>query len=166
MATWSNTAKSTHPDNLLIEGSDHEYLLLETGDRILLEKAGYVHFEFLTDRHGLVVGESTDTGATSPGTMADDDTVGTRVWNNPNGAKVSDDARANVLLQNQTSRYLKATNFGFAIPTGATIDGILVEIEQKYLAAISKENSIKIIKGGAISGDEKSTGATLPAADT
>lgn len=30
-----------------------------------------------------------------------------------------------------TSHYLKATNFGFAIPSGATINGILVEIEQR-----------------------------------
>lgn len=28
-----------------------------------------------------------------------------------------------------TSQYLHATNYGFAIPTGATIDGIVVEIE-------------------------------------
>jgi hypothetical protein len=30
------------------------------------------------------------------------------------------------------SHYLKATNFGFSIPEGATIDGIKVEIEQSY----------------------------------
>jgi hypothetical protein len=29
------------------------------------------------------------------------------------------------------SEYLKATNFGFSIPTGATIDGIKVEVEQQ-----------------------------------
>lgn len=32
------------------------------------------------------------------------------------------------------SHYLKATNFGFTIPVGATINGILVEIERKALA--------------------------------
>ena len=29
------------------------------------------------------------------------------------------------------SHYLKATNFGFSIPVGATVNGILVEIEQR-----------------------------------
>lgn len=31
-----------------------------------------------------------------------------------------------------TSHYLKATNFGFSIPTGATINGILVEVQRLY----------------------------------
>ena len=31
-----------------------------------------------------------------------------------------------------TTHYLKATNFGFSIPEGAIIDGIIVEIERKY----------------------------------
>ncbi len=33
------------------------------------------------------------------------------------------------------SHYLKATNFGFTIPAGATIDGILVEIEKRQVSA-------------------------------
>ena len=39
-------------------------------------------------------------------------------------------------LTGHTSHYLKATNFGFSIPEGATINGILVEIEQKYDSGI------------------------------
>lgn len=31
-----------------------------------------------------------------------------------------------------TSNYLKATNFGFSIPSGATIDGVTVEIKYYY----------------------------------
>jgi len=141
-----------------------------------------------------------DTGATSPGTMADDDTVGTVAWDTPNNAKVSDnnytisyhnhgtsmdnivkiikadgslgsenkaingewglesyisyggasdvwgeswtaedinDADFGVVLSvtdfysNFVTHYLKATNFGFSIPTGVTINGILVEIEKE-----------------------------------
>jgi hypothetical protein len=34
----------------------------------------------------------TSSGPNSPGTMADDATVGTVAWNNPNNAKVSDNA--------------------------------------------------------------------------
>ena len=142
----------------------------------------------------------------NPGTMADDDTIGDRVWNNVNNAKLSDDNRANcggvlgaegVPFENEikivkggtikaenkslaatatlgdtfvsyggdaelwgetwtpadinasdfgvvvswdevdtaswTSHYLKATNFGFTIPAGSTINGITAEIEQSYI---------------------------------
>lgn len=74
-----------------------------------------------------------DSGAGSPGTMADNDTVGTVVWNNPNNAKVSDNvyATTNLVSIEEQTHYLKATNFGFSIPAGATINGILVEIEKK-----------------------------------
>ena len=36
------------------------------------------------------VGTATNTVATSPGTMADDTTVGTGIWEAPNNAKISD----------------------------------------------------------------------------
>ena len=142
------------------------------------------------------------TAATSPGTMADDATVGTVAWTNPNNAKVSDGvyAVANsivddpIIVENSIkiiksdgtigttnkstgatlpttdtyisygsssdlwddtwtaedindvdfgmvfsvrapgaaiTHYLKATNFGFSIPSGAIINGILIEVEQK-----------------------------------
>ena len=141
-------------------------------------------------------------GPNSPGTMADDATVGTTVWANPDNAKVSDNVYAGTPsdwysspysdnsvkivksdgtlgttdkatgdewpssdayvsygsstdLWGETwtaedindvnfgavisgkdgydyvySHYLKATNFNFSIPTGATIDGILLEVEK------------------------------------
>lgn len=75
-----------------------------------------------------------DTGYRSPGTMASSSASGgTLAWSNPNNAKVSDVAyaTANGLFAGGNSHYLKATNFGFAVPDGATIDGIVVEIERK-----------------------------------
>ena len=73
-----------------------------------------------------------NTGATSPGTMADDSTIGTITWSNPDNAKASDDSRsiANHVSAASTSHYLKATNFGFSIPAGSTIDGIVVRVER------------------------------------
>ena len=148
-----------------------------------------------------------DTGYISPGTMADDSTVGTISWSNPNNAKASDGSYAqntvgpqedspvgcyaqivkadgsigstnkasNTILDSSDtyrtygdstelwgetwtsvnindsdfgfvfgvrfysyfgetyfySYYLKATNFGFSIPSGATINGIEISVEQK-----------------------------------
>ncbi len=65
----------------------------------------------------------------SPGTMADDDSIGTVAWTNPDNAKVSDDT--------------KTTSTNDA-PGGQAI-----------------QNSIRIVKGGTISGDEKSTDAGM-----
>jgi len=110
---------------------------------------------------------TTSQGPNSPGTMADDATVGTVAWPNPDSAKASDDNTAGMVMsEGEISHYLKATNFGFSIPIGSTIDGILVEIEQSCALSNILESSIKIVKGGTISGDNKSTGATLPATDT
>ena len=38
-------------------------------------------------------------------------------------------------ITNDTSQYLKVTNFGFAIPTNATINGVVVDVEGKETAA-------------------------------
>jgi len=101
-----------------------------------------------------------DTGANSPGTMADDATVGTVAWSNPDNAKVSDgnDATSNGIA-NSISHYLKANNFGFAIPTGATINGILVEVEKAGGDGIDfiQDNAVRIVKGGSIGVTDKSS---------
>ena len=153
----------------------------------------------------------TDTGATSPGTMADDDTVGTKVWPDVDNAKVSDNSYTSINLglggwvcdykvhivkaddsigeenkddgnwpssdeynsygnstdlwseewtaenindenfgvvisayQYDFSHFLKATNFGFSIPGGATINGILAEIERHADGATAYIDHIRI----------------------
>ena len=105
-----------------------------------------------------------DTGVTSPGTMADDDTIGTSPWTDPDNAKISDDSDARALISTnvQLSHYLKATNFGFSIPVGATIDGIVVEIERQQLGAgavTPQDNEVKIVKADASIGDENKASA-------
>ena len=98
----------------------------------------------------------------SPGTMADDDSVGTLSWSSVDSAKVEDGTSAFTGFSVGTTHYLKATNFGFAIPNGATINGIKVEIKQLDNGNDATESSVKIVKGGTISGNNKSTGANLP----
>lgn len=74
-------------------------------------------------------------GPLSPGTMADDASVGTVAWINPDNAKVSDNVYTTFTVAtasgNIFSHYLVATNFGFSIPSDATIDGVVVEYEVK-----------------------------------
>ena len=61
---------------------------------------------------------------------------------------------------------LKATNFGFSIDSGATIDGIIVTIERKSNNANNIEDvDINILNGdgsGGVGSTDKSTGAAWP----
>ena len=114
---------------------------------------------------------ATDTGPNNPGTMADDATVGTIAWSNPDNAKVSDDSYATVtVVESQVvTHYLKATNFGFSIPAGATIDGILVEIEKKSVAQIiMRDSAVRIVKADASFGatNKGDTVSNWPNTDT
>ena len=104
-----------------------------------------------------------DTGALSPGTMADDSSVGTISWSDPNNAKASDDQYSLASASTGTfySHYLKATNFGFAIPAGATIDGILVEIEKKKgVSGGTYSEVVKIIKADGTLGSTNKGNST------
>ena len=65
----------------------------------------------------------------------------------------------------RTTHYLKATDFGFSIPVGATISGIIVKIE-KLGSNVASDHSVKIVKGGIVGGVEHSAGEALPAVKT
>ena len=116
-----------------------------------------------------------DTGWTSPGTMANDAAVGDVAWNTPDNAKVSDDSDSHTYSDYidvyRYSNYLKATNFGFSIPSGATIDGIVVEIEKQTDGATTDihtyDNAVKIVKADAsIGATDKSNVSYWPTSDT
>jgi hypothetical protein len=64
-----------------------------------------------------------------PNTAADDAAVGTLTWLNVDGIKDRNNNGSATITPTsgtQYSNYLKATNFGFAIPSSATINGIWV----------------------------------------
>lgn len=107
-------------------------------------------------------------GPNSPGTMADVDYLGSDDWVNVNNATASDNVYA-TFTDNGTgsgSDYLKATNFGFAIDSGATINGIVVEFERKANSAAGggsgariNDQEVKLVKAGTIQTTNKSAGA-------
>lgn len=105
-------------------------------------------------------------GPLSPGTEADDASIGTQVWDfiSEGTALSQDDGYASASLTvGQETHYIKVTNFGFSIPAGSTIQGIAVEIER--LCGNCVDLSICIVKGGAISATDKSVGAAWPVSD-
>jgi hypothetical protein len=92
----------------------------------------------------------------SPGTLASDNSNGgATAWTNPSNAAASDNSYA-VATNHSSSHYLKATNFGFSIPSGATITGVLLEIECKSNGG--SVGTVKIVKGGSVVGN----GGTSP----
>jgi len=82
--------------------------------------------------------------------------LGNRIWSYPERIYVSDDSRAySRLYPDDISYWLRATTFGFSIPDGATIDGIVAEFEKRASGYGIEDYSVKIVKAGAEGGDEK-----------
>ncbi len=108
-------------------------------------------------------------GPNAPGTMADDSAVGAGVWATVDNAKVNDSSYSTNGSGAPATHYLKATAFGFAIPSGATINGIEVGITRK--ASINakfeyaNDNIVKLVKGGTVSGDSKASTTKWPTSD-
>lgn len=97
----------------------------------------------------------TDTGSTNPGSVVNDAGIGITDWVNPGSAKVSDGGFATWVTSSRggESHYLKAGTFGFSIPAGATIDGILAGIQCKdtLLSIID----LRLAKAGTPGGGSK-----------
>lgn len=97
----------------------------------------------------------------SPGAVVTNNPALGRSWTIPDNAKASDNLYANSTLAvfNDSTDYLKASNFGFAIPTTATINGVVVEVE-RYSPGSIRDASIRLVKNGFIAGDDKINRAT------
>ena len=115
------------------------------------------------------IGSSASSGPSSPATAANDTANGgTEAWVNPNNCFSSNDTRATVALTTgQTSQLLKATNFSFAIPSGATIVGIVVEIEKSSdtVGSVLADADVRLVKASVPVGDDKANVASWPSAD-
>jgi len=108
-------------------------------------------------------------GPLNPATAADNAGTGTIVWTNPGNIFSSNNVYATSVYTSPTptnSHFLIATNFGFSIPAGATIDGVVVEVETGTTGA-AFENIIKLVKGGVVSGSNLVVGfGAWPGPDT
>ena len=94
-------------------------------------------------------------------------TSGSPAWSNPDRIVASDNSRTTInnLASLATTGTLISSQHGFSIPDGATIDGILVEIERHGTSGASdgiEDSSIRLATGGSAVGDNKATTATWP----
>ena len=89
------------------------------------------------------------------GTAGGCDGAITFCWTSPGSVTANDGVFASVALgAGANSNELQGTNFGFAIPTGSTINGITVEIFKKAISGIGNPTDIDvtILKAGVATG--------------
>lgn len=68
-------------------------------------------------------------------------------------------ASANVMM-GFTSKSLGATNFGFTVPGGATIDGIEVGVKRRDTSNDIADFEVKLVVGGVLTGNNKADTVT------
>lgn len=106
-------------------------------------------------------------GPNSTGTIASDASgFGGTAWVNPGNVASSNDVRAVATMVGDTdTEYLKATNFGFAIPTGATIDGITIAVEGRTTSGDLYGSSVFLVIGGTNQPGYSASGVAWGATD-
>lgn len=100
------------------------------------------------------------------GTGANFNDGGTTAWTNPTniqGDTTTTAATVSPPANGNTSQRLRCSNFGFSIPTGATIVGITVEVEQQAAnASRHRWNSVQLLIAGSETGTDKSDASAIP----
>jgi pimeloyl-ACP methyl ester carboxylesterase len=99
------------------------------------------------------------------GTVVNFNDGGTTAWTNPTNAQgdtTGTAATVNIGTNGGTSHILRASNFGFSIPSGATIVGVETYIENQ--AANNNRHywdSAQLLVNGAIAGDDRAAGLAV-----
>lgn len=96
-------------------------------------------------------------GPLSPGTLANDASVGTVAWTSEANAGVRDEAFAEAALTlGASSQYLSASGFGFSVPSQLTVLGVIVEILRNgSFNQVIGDASIRLLVGGVAVGEER-----------
>jgi len=100
-----------------------------------------------------------DTGATFPSLGSTEDRDGKPLWSNPTYIQAEANYAVCSVSGETYSGWLRASSFGFAIPSGATIDGIKVEISRcSPTAGVIKDSSLRLVDAsGTNVGDDKAS---------
>ena len=92
-----------------------------------------------------------DTGLVLCGTGANISGSGTD-WDNPSNitAENSNYAYADLNKNGGLSDYLRATNFSFSVPSGATVDGVEVQINKEGETSVQYDEYVYLVEDGLI----------------
>ena len=111
-------------------------------------------------------------GPNNAGTGTNATGIGSYAWSNANNILTNDNVYATVAPSNNgdVSNYLRGTNYSFAIPAAATINGIQVTIgkvsDNFFGIDLLYDNSVKLVKAGTIVGNNKANGSTWPTSES
>jgi hypothetical protein len=99
-------------------------------------------------------------GPNSPATVVNDDNIGNVYWDDPGNAAAEDGTFAAATISDETlsTVLLKASDFGFSIPSDATVDGITVEVKASTDSGTATWNSVKVSNIGEEESDDKAAG--------
>lgn len=116
-----------------------------------------------------ILSQCTDDGPRSGSSATNNNDVGTVSYLNTSNCFSSDDnyASATAVVLGDITEYLAVTGFGFSIGASTNICGITVEIEKKATGILQnvQDNSVKIIKNGSVTGNEKALAGSWPTTD-
>ena len=102
----------------------------------------------------------------SPAACSNVASIGTQPWSTLNGPLASDNVYATATLDdNQTSNFLQCTGYGFAIPAGATINGIRLNAERSASGSPVTDAAVRLVKGGVIQAGDRATTTRYPRTD-
>lgn len=104
----------------------------------------------------------TTAGPKFPSTGANDASFGDHSWLNPTRVTAEDGSDASVSVSSFfSSNYLKATGFGFSVPSNAVIDGVQVEWKLKGIDSTAIVQRVALVVSGSVSGTAKTPGTSL-----
>lgn len=130
------------------------------------------YFLFTLSQVQILRSQCIATSARDAGTAVNDNSIGSISFSNPSRVTLSNDSRAAAdalaVLFSGNSNYLKATNFGFAIPPTSGICGIQVQIEKRDGGFLSigtgvRDNEVRLVINNSVTGNNKATTSTWPA---
>jgi len=107
--------------------------------------------------------------ANDPGTAANDNDTGTIDWTDPDNVLADDanDAEFTAGAGATTSHYLKVTNFGFALPATATINGIKMSMKIEAESADNMyDDGVYIVKDDVIGTTDMSSATAWPTTES
>lgn len=153
-----STHNGTNADRLAV-GTDNQVLHSDSGTTTGIGW-DWVNREYLEGYRELfsLSGTPLDTGDDPPGTVA---TSGTGAdWSNPSNAIGSDDSRASATVSpTGTSRYIVFDNFGFSIPSTASIKGIVLKLERNAsFPLVIEDESLQLLLAGVATGTDVAVG--------
>src|SRR5690349_20482878 len=77
-------------------------------------------------------------------------------WSNPGNGAAEDGSLATCAVMGLvSSHYLMATGFGFSIPSGATMNGITVEVKRKAGTGDIQDGRVRIVKGRTVGSTDR-----------